>query len=215
MKVKIRKISNYFFSLKILILLAVFFTLFFIQSAAEGAGNVKAQSKNQQKKNTSGKRKKSTSKTVTKKKTETTIRLPGVYVIGEKNIPDIPSQSGSTPAPISNSEDMPHPPPRPAPTPMPLKPKGIISMGVVNGKATDLVEPAYPAAAKAVKATGKVHVQVLIDEKGNVISASAVSGHPLLRQAAQSAARASKFPPTVLSGQPVKVSGIVVYDFTP
>jgi hypothetical protein len=46
-----------------------------------------------------------------------------------------------------------------------------------------------------------------------VISASAVSGHPLLRQAAEQAARESKFSPTMLSGQPVKVTGIVVYNF--
>ncbi|HEY0457786.1 MAG TPA: TonB family protein [Pyrinomonadaceae bacterium] len=88
-----------------------------------------------------------------------------------------------------------------------------ISGGVVNGKATSLVKPAYPAAARAVNAQGAVNVQVTIDEEGNVISASAVSGHPLLRAAAVQAARASKFSPTRMSGQPVKVTGIVVYNF--
>jgi protein TonB len=58
-----------------------------------------------------------------------------------------------------------------------------------------------------------VQVQVLIDENGNVISATAVSGHPLLRAAAQAAAHASKFTPTKLSGQPVKVSGVIIYNF--
>jgi outer membrane biosynthesis protein TonB len=47
-----------------------------------------------------------------------------------------------------------------------------------------------------------------------VISASAISGHALLRQAAESAARASKFSPTMLSGQKVKVTGVIVYNFT-
>ncbi|MGI8789046.1 MAG: TonB family protein [Pyrinomonadaceae bacterium] len=93
-----------------------------------------------------------------------------------------------------------------------LKP---LSGGVLNGKATTLVKPEYPPAARAVKASGAVNVQVTIDEQGDVISASAVSGHPLLRQAAEEAARNSKFAPVMLSGVPVKVTGIIVYNFTP
>ena len=94
------------------------------------------------------------------------------------------------------------------------KPKRV-SAGIVNGKATSLPKPEYPAAALAVKASGAVNVQVTIDENGNVISASAVSGHPLLRQAAEQAARQATFRPTILSGQPVKVTGVIVYNFLP
>jgi protein TonB len=54
---------------------------------------------------------------------------------------------------------------------------------------------------------------VTVDEDGNVISASAVSGHPLLRQSAVSAARASKFAPIKLSGQPVKYTGLINFNF--
>jgi TonB family protein len=89
----------------------------------------------------------------------------------------------------------------------------VITGGVVNGKAAHLVKPSYPPAAKAVRAEGTVNVQVLIDERGDIISASAVSGHPLLRAAAVQAARASKFSPTQLDRKPVKVSGIIVYNF--
>jgi protein TonB len=103
--------------------------------------------------------------------------------------------------------------PTPKPTEKPA-PK-TISGGVVNGKATNLVKPPYPAAARAVRASGAVNVQVTIDESGNVISASAVSGHPLLRAAAVQAARSSKFSPTMLSGQAVKVTGVIVYNFVP
>jgi len=101
-----------------------------------------------------------------------------------------------------------------APPPPPKKevPKQI-SGGVLNGKAISLPKPPYPPAAKAVRAGGSVSVQVLIDENGNVVSASAVSGHPLLRAAAASAARGAKFSPTKLSGQPVKVSGVITYNF--
>jgi protein TonB len=56
---------------------------------------------------------------------------------------------------------------------------------------------------------------VLIDENGSVVSASAVSGHPLLRAAAVQAARGARFSPTKLSGQPVKVSGVITYNFVP
>jgi outer membrane biosynthesis protein TonB len=56
-------------------------------------------------------------------------------------------------------------------------------------------------------------VQVLIDENGNVVAAHATSGHPLLQAAATNAARASKFTPTKLSGQPVKVNGVIIYNF--
>ena len=89
-----------------------------------------------------------------------------------------------------------------------------VSGGVLNGKAITLPKPIYPAMAKAVKASGSVSVQVLIDESGNVTSAHAVSGHPLLRAAAEAAAKNAKFSPTVLSGKRVKVTGILVYNFT-
>ena len=90
-----------------------------------------------------------------------------------------------------------------------------ISGGVLNGKAISLPTPVYPPVAKAAKASGTVVVQVIIDENGNVISAHAVSGHPLLQGAAVAAARAAKFSPTKLSGEPVKVNGVITYKFSP
>ena len=88
------------------------------------------------------------------------------------------------------------------------------SLGVINGKASYLPKPVYSAMAKAVRASGKVDVQVLIDENGKVLSANAVSGHPLLRDAAELAARNAKFTTTYLSNVPVKVSGVIIYNFT-
>ena len=90
-----------------------------------------------------------------------------------------------------------------------------ISGGVLNGKAASLPKPEYPAAAKAVQASGAVNVQITIDEQGNVVSATAVSGHPLLRAAAAAAAREAKFAPTLLQGVPVSVTGVLVYNFVP
>ncbi|MEO8574749.1 MAG: TonB family protein [Pyrinomonadaceae bacterium] len=103
----------------------------------------------------------------------------------------------------------------PPPPPVKKAPPKQISGGVLNGKATSLPKPPYPPAARAVRAAGAVTVQVLIDESGNVVSASAVSGHPLLRAAAVAAARGARFSPTQLSGQPVKVSGVITYNFVP
>ncbi len=96
----------------------------------------------------------------------------------------------------------------------PKKPT-TVSLGVINGKAVNLVKPSYPAAAKQLRIEGAVNVQVLIDESGNVVSATAVSGHPLLRTVSVNAARQSKFTPTFLSKQPVKVTGVIVYQFKP
>jgi protein TonB len=99
------------------------------------------------------------------------------------------------------------------PPPPPPKPRAPISGGVLNGKAISLPKPSYPPIARQAHASGTVVVQVTIDENGNVISAQAVSGHPLLRAVSVSAARGARFSPTKLSGQPVKVTGVITYNF--
>ena len=88
-----------------------------------------------------------------------------------------------------------------------------ISGGVLNGKAISKPEPPYPALAKAARASGVVTVRVTVDETGHVVSAEAVSGHALLRDAAVAAARQARLSPTLLSGKPVKVSGVLTYNF--
>jgi len=113
----------------------------------------------------------------------------------------------SAPAKVNIADEP--PPPEAKPTP----PRAPISGGVLNGKAISLPKPAYPPIARAAHAAGTVVVQVLIDENGNVVSAHAVSGHPLLQAVAVGAARQAKFSPTKLSGQPVKVTGVIQYNF--
>jgi periplasmic protein TonB len=112
----------------------------------------------------------------------------------------------SAPTKIVNTEEPPPPPPKPTP-------HAPISGGVLNGKAVHLVQPPYPPIARSAHASGQVTVQVLIDENGNVVAAHATNGHPLLQAAAVNAARSSKFTPTKLSGQPVKVNGVIIYNF--
>lgn len=99
-----------------------------------------------------------------------------------------------------------------APAPSVTRDK-VISGGVLNGKAISLPKPGYPPVARAARQTGTVTVQVTIDENGSVISARAVSGPPLLQAAAVQAAYGARFSPTKLSGQPVKVTGVVTYNF--
>lgn len=113
----------------------------------------------------------------------------------------------TTPAKVDIGDAPPPPPPQPTP------PRAPISGGVLNGKAISLPKPGYPPIAKSAHASGTVVVQVTIDENGNVISANAVSGHPLLRAASVAAARGARFSPTKLSGQPVKVTGVITYNF--
>lgn len=88
-----------------------------------------------------------------------------------------------------------------------------VSGGVLNGRAISLTKPDYPQAALAVAAKGAVSVLVTIDKSGAVASAAAVSGHPLLRAAAEKAALSSRFAPTSLGGMAVTISGVIVYNF--
>ncbi|HEU4711335.1 MAG TPA: TonB family protein [Pyrinomonadaceae bacterium] len=99
--------------------------------------------------------------------------------------------------------------PPPAPRPI-LKP---ISGGVLNGTALSLPQPIYPEAAKRMRTAGMVAVEVILDETGKVVSATATTGPTILRDAAVQAALKARFSPTKLSGQPVKVSGVINYKF--
>lgn len=87
------------------------------------------------------------------------------------------------------------------------------SGGVLAGDAINRPAPLYPPLAKAAKVSGAVVVEVTIDEAGNVIAARALSGHPLLKDSAVSAAQQWTFKPTSLSGVPVKVIGTITFNF--
>jgi tetratricopeptide (TPR) repeat protein len=93
-------------------------------------------------------------------------------------------------------------------------PVGPIYAGVIKGKATDLARPVYPAEARERRLEGKVSVRVLIDEQGNVIYAKADCGQGILGDISEDAALKSKFSRTTLSGNPVKIIGILTYNFS-
>ena len=101
------------------------------------------------------------------------------------------------------------------PTPPVVKPPTTqrVSSIVLTSKAISLPQPPYPQLARQIKIGGTVSVQILVDEAGKVVAAHAVSGHPFLTKSAEEAAQRARFTPTTLNGQPVKVQGVITYNF--
>lgn len=126
---------------------------------------------------------------------------PGGGDIGAPRVDDT-----TTPPPL---------PPRTAPTPAPAEHKGPLRLTstLLASKIISKPAPPYPALAKQIGVHGSVTVQFLIDEQGHVVNAKATNGHPLLQSAAVQAAYKATFTPTVLSGKPTTVTGVITYNF--
>lgn len=91
----------------------------------------------------------------------------------------------------------------------------FISVGVLSSaNATRMVMPVYSQLARRSNIEGRVAVEVEIDEEGNVTSAKAVSGHQMLRDLAEDAAKRTKFRPFELDGLPIKAKGTINYNFS-
>ncbi|HEY0098984.1 MAG TPA: TonB family protein [Pyrinomonadaceae bacterium] len=126
-------------------------------------------------------------------------------------MPNVAAASNNSSAPVVKAtDDVPPPPVKPV-VKAPVRP---VSGGVLNGKALEMPKPMYPEVARRAKMTGVVSVEVVVDVSGKVIGARAVSGPELLRDAAERAARQAKFTPALLSGQPVRVAGVINYNFS-
>ena len=108
--------------------------------------------------------------------------------------------------------------PTPKPTPATTDPSADEKIptqgGFMNGKAVDLPKAVYPEEARKTHVAGSVQVQILVDETGKVVSAVATFGPEVFREAATKAALRAKFKPMIVDGVPVKVTGILTYDFT-
>ena len=135
--------------------------------------------------------------TLLKKNSALSVFVPGMYEADRRRYENIPSMV----APPAAIEDT-NPPP-----------KAQVTGGILNGRALNLAKPSYPPEAHNADASGEVTVRIVFDERGKVIWARAISGHPLLRSACEDAAKKTTFPPTKLSGQPVKVIGVLIYNF--
>jgi protein TonB len=129
-----------------------------------------------------------------------------------------PGGSGRDTGPLVEEKTGEGPPPvaRAVATPTPQQEvKKIVALAshVITSKATSKPAPPYPMTARIARVQGAVTVQIVVDEQGRVVSAKATNGHPLLRQSAEQAAYQARFTPTLLGGQPVKVTGVMTYNF--
>lgn len=91
----------------------------------------------------------------------------------------------------------------------------LVNLGSLLEKATQKLNPTYPAFAKSAHVAGVVRVDLVIDEKGSVVTAQSSVGPAVLRQAAIDAAKRWKFRPTIRDGQPVSATGFLNFNFTP
>ncbi len=78
---------------------------------------------------------------------------------------------------------------------------------------THKVLPTLPTLARSSQTQGSVNVAVVIDEQGNVISAKAIDGPVVLRQAAENAARQWKFRPATRNGIAIQTTQTIRFNF--
>jgi len=88
-----------------------------------------------------------------------------------------------------------------------------MKVGSLLEYATKQAKPVYPPAARTVRQTGVVKVEVVIDESGEVAEVQNSSGPSMLQSAAKDAIRKWKFKPFMRDGQPVKATGFVSFNF--
>jgi TonB family protein len=149
---------------------------------------------------------------------ETTVSRSWPMILSHRVFDTTPGGSGNSLIGRESADPVP-PPPAPSPTPKiepapHVKPgPDKVSEGVLQGGAIKKVRPVYPEIARKIRAGGPVQVQVLISEDGRVMEAFIINGHHLLRSAALDAARQWVFSPTTLSKVPVKVQGVLTFDF--
>ncbi|HYP50554.1 MAG TPA: TonB family protein, partial [Pyrinomonadaceae bacterium] len=81
-------------------------------------------------------------------------------------------------------------------------------------RATFLAKPPFPGAARGPRLGGVVVVKVTIDENGKVVEAESTCGFSVFAEGSVRAARMSTFTPTIIDGVPVKITGVIVYNFS-
>ncbi len=119
------------------------------------------------------------------------------------------------PPPVRDEKPPPPAPAGPKPPPSASRSPQKIAQGMLEGSVIRRRMPVYPPMARSMNAYGKVEVKVIISEGGQVIEATAISGHPALRTAAVDAAREWVYKPTLLNGVPVKVETVLTFTFAP
>ena len=100
------------------------------------------------------------------------------------------------------------------PTETPADDASPVKVGSLLEFAVQKSNPVYPPTAKAMRQTGVVRVEVVVDEEGKVTNVQNLSGPTLLQLAAKDAVKKWKFKPFLNSdGQPVKATGYLSFNF--
>ncbi len=97
-------------------------------------------------------------------------------------------------------------------TPLPAQ-RVRISQGVATGLITSKVQPSYPEEARTARIQGSVALNAVINQTGDIVSVTLVSGHPLLAPAALEAVKQWKYRPYLLNGKPVAVETQITVNF--
>ncbi len=95
-------------------------------------------------------------------------------------------------------------PPPPPPPPVAVASNGPLHIGgnVKSPRAISTPQPKYPMLALQARIEGDVQIDAVIDKDGNVVQERAMSGPPLLMNAAIDAVKHWKYQPTYLNGEP-------------
>lgn len=156
------------------------------------------------------------------------VKIPTLGTIGDGNpnaigdpngVPngDPASKGIGVPTGISHGEELAPPPPvakKPEPQPKEQENKVVrLASSILTGKALVKKTPDYPPLAKQIHVEGSIVVEIVISPEGRVESARALNGHPLLMKPAVDAAYAWRFEPTILNGLPVRVTGVITFNF--
>ena len=126
-------------------------------------------------------------------------------------VPDKKAAAEESPSSVLDKKTAPEQPA--AATPDAAVSVNYVTEEVLKGAAINLPKPEYPTAARLARAGGKVEVHIIVDEKGEVVTARSMSGNPLLTDAAETAARKATFSRAKLSAEPGRVYGVINYDF--
>lgn len=142
-----------------------------------------------------------TTPTTTKTETKVETPKPPAPAVSPEKLLEAAAASKETTATVT-----------PPPTTAPPKPSVITRPVPVKQ-----IKPKYPEAAKAIGATGKVIVKVLVGTDGKVKSASIYSsfGNPACEDAALAAAKQWEFKPATKDGEPFEQSIQIPFDFKP
>jgi protein TonB len=95
-----------------------------------------------------------------------------------------------------------------------VQPKPHVISSMMEGLLVNKVLPVYPAMARAIRIAGTVQLQATISREGTIENLRAVSGPPLLQQAAIDAVKQWRYRPYLLNGEPVEVETTVNVEFT-